>query len=215
MLHFMNSDHALHPIAISFVSSLILSLITPITSRAHTNDWIAPDIVPDNRVLEIAQSRWLLPDGKITALGTGSNYYSDEDFNSPTDAFWSSVLIADTAGRLGAADGTDSVAMSYWPPFTVWFPTRERLAVALAEMPDIPDSSPLMLWLTTEQRVLVFDYSDYFDGTPDMVGIYFKLDEAAVEQPNHCHAQQIITILYTGQTDEVALRGCLLSGGVN
>lgn len=195
MLHFMNSDHALHPIAISFVSSLILSLITPITLRAHTNDWIAPDIVPDNRVLEIAQSRWLLPDGKITVLGTGSNYYSDEDFNSPTDAFWNSVLIADTAGRLGAADGTDSVA--------------------LAEMPDIPDSSPLMLWLTTEQRVLVFDYSDYFDGTPDMVGIYFKLDEAADEQPNHCHAQQIITILYTGQTDEVALRGCLLSGGVN
>lgn len=80
------------------------------------------------------------------------------------------------------------------PPLTVWVPIEDTAQASLSS----EDAVVLDGWQDTNRA-----------DSPSMYMSFFKLDHSTGEQPNHCHAQQVVTILYTGETDDVARRTCL------
>lgn len=119
------------------------------------------------------------------------------------------VLQVDSEGLLGAAKGSDSVGISYFPPFTVWFPKGDINDTSDIKNDGSDRSAMLMEWAISDRQVLLFNPRDFDDGVPNMIMVIFKPLSAQVGAPNVCHARQLVAILYTGKTDEAALATCL------
>ena len=178
------------------------SLVAGNIANAQTEGWVAPQRVADNPVLDLALSRWGAPDGQVVVVGPDA---SNQSFVTGGDPFWGALLGLDSDGLISEVRPVDGVALSYFPPFTVWFPTEDTIHAFLSS----EDATVLEGWDDTDRAVWLFNIRDLRADSPSMYMIYFKLDHSEGEQPNHCHAQQVVTVLYTGETDDPALRDCL------
>ncbi|WP_371226075.1 hypothetical protein [Roseovarius sp. 2305UL8-3] len=177
---------------------------------AENSDWQAPPVDKSNAVLNTMTSGWgenfETAKGEMIVLGPDG---ADGRYHPGTESFWKAILDADSAGLVGYAAPTDGVGMSYYPPFTVWFPIAE----GMAEFRSGTKKEMQGIWDDPSRRMWVVNSLDLFEQEHkppvEMIFVIFKLDFEAGEEPGVCHARQVVTILYTGAADETALVTCL------